>query len=86
MFSMEVDLVAEMTVINPFDFFLEPYAEKIPFRLRGVADRELAPYLERRAGQPASGRICADSRPARARRRWTSWWRSISGCSTTSDT
>jgi uncharacterized protein (DUF2126 family) len=44
-FRIEVDLVAEMSVINPFDFFLEPYAEKIPFVYEADAERELAPYL-----------------------------------------
>ncbi len=42
---IEVDLVAEMAVFNPFDFFLEPYAEKIPFTYSADEKRELTPYL-----------------------------------------
>ncbi len=44
---IEVDLVAEMAVFNPFDFFLEPYAEKIPFTYTADEAHELAPYLEK---------------------------------------
>ncbi len=44
-FSVEVGLVAEMTVINPFDFFLEDYAEKFPFRYAASQAQELAPYV-----------------------------------------
>lgn len=45
MFSLEVDLVAEMTVINPFDFFLEPQVTRFPFTYDEAQRRELAPYL-----------------------------------------
>ncbi len=44
--SVEVDLVAEMAVYNPFDFFLEPYAETYPFLYDEAAARELRPFLE----------------------------------------
>jgi uncharacterized protein (DUF2126 family)/transglutaminase-like putative cysteine protease len=42
---VEVDLVAEMSVYNPFDFFLEPYAQEFPFKYEAGEARELAPYL-----------------------------------------
>jgi len=45
-FLVEVDLVAEMAIFNPFDFFLEPYAEQIPFTYDEAATRELRPFLE----------------------------------------
>jgi len=43
--TVTVDLVAEMAVYNPFDFFLEPAAEQIPFRYDDAQRAELAPYL-----------------------------------------
>ena len=43
-FLVEVDLVAEMSVLNPFDFFLEPDAEKFPFDYDPVLDHELEPF------------------------------------------
>jgi uncharacterized protein (DUF2126 family)/transglutaminase-like putative cysteine protease len=42
---IEVDLVAEMAVLNPFDFFLEPYAQHYPFAYEAGEKRDLAPYL-----------------------------------------
>ena len=43
---IEVDLVAEMAVFDPFDFFLEPHAEQFPFAYDAVQTRELQPYLQ----------------------------------------
>lgn len=45
-FKVEVEVVAEMTVINPFDFFVEEYAEKFPFQYEIQDTKELAPYFE----------------------------------------
>ncbi|HXH64195.1 MAG TPA: transglutaminase N-terminal domain-containing protein, partial [Mariprofundaceae bacterium] len=44
--KITVDLVADMTVINPFDFFIDEYAEDFPFAYPDAMRRELAPYLE----------------------------------------
>jgi transglutaminase-like putative cysteine protease len=41
-----VDLTADMTVINPFDFFVEPYAEHYPFTYAPALAKELQPFLE----------------------------------------
>ena len=44
-FKVTVDLVVEMGVYNPFDFFLEPSAETFPFAYEKGLHQELAPYL-----------------------------------------
>src|SRR5215470_19615928 len=55
-FEVTVDLVADMAVINPFDFFLEPAAEQFPFEYDHVLDEELAPF---RKAAPAGPLLAA---------------------------
>jgi transglutaminase-like putative cysteine protease len=43
---VEVDLVAELTAMNPFDFFIEPSAETFPFEYEPRLAKDLRPYLE----------------------------------------
>ena len=45
-FSVEVNVVADMSVLNPFDYFLEPYAEQFPFTYEPLLAYELRPFLE----------------------------------------
>ena len=51
-FKVEVDLVAEMSVINPFDFFLEPGAGEFPLAYEPGLRHELQPFLEKLPATP----------------------------------
>ena len=51
-FEVEVDLIADMTVINPFDFFVEDSAQQFPFVYEPWLERELRPFLETTAEGP----------------------------------
>ena len=51
-----VDLTADLTVINPFDFFVEPYADAYPFTYAPALAKELIPFLET---EPAGPRLAA---------------------------
>jgi len=55
-FEVTVDLVADMSVINPFDFFLEPSAEEWPFAYDPSLAEEIAPF---RKLEPAGALLTA---------------------------
>ncbi len=61
-FRVEVDLVAQMTVINPFDFFVEESATSYPFRYDPALAVELHPYLEVKEAGPALLRLVSELR------------------------
>src|SRR5262249_14092136 len=51
---LEVDLVAELSVQNPFDFFLDPGAEQFPFAYGAQDSIELQPF---RRAEPLTPRF-----------------------------
>ena len=44
--SIDVEIIADLKTINPFDFFVEKYAEDYPFNYTDTTQKELLPYLE----------------------------------------
>jgi uncharacterized protein (DUF2126 family)/transglutaminase-like putative cysteine protease len=49
---VDVNLVADMVTINPFDFFVEESAEHYPFRYERQLKKELTPYFEIKESGP----------------------------------
>jgi uncharacterized protein (DUF2126 family) len=53
-FAVEVELIAELSPVNPFDFLLEPGVEEYPFAYTPELARDLEPY---RTTGPAGPRL-----------------------------
>jgi transglutaminase-like putative cysteine protease len=58
-FRVEVDLVSEMTVINPFDFFTEPEAEYYPFTYPELVAGDLTPFFHTEPAGPQMAQLLA---------------------------
>jgi uncharacterized protein (DUF2126 family)/transglutaminase-like putative cysteine protease len=62
--SVGVELVAEMAVYDPFDFFLEDAASHYPFAYEEGLRKDLAPFLDPEPLTPLLGAWLADSKRA----------------------
>ena len=45
-FGIDVEILADLITLNPFDFFVDEYAEQFPFKYKKDLKKELEPYLE----------------------------------------
>ena len=62
-FSVTVDLVTDMSVINPFDFFIEESAEHYPFPYAEGEKKDLTPYLELDEKTPLLAALLSEIEP-----------------------
>jgi uncharacterized protein (DUF2126 family) len=58
-FSVTVDLIADMSVINPFDFFVDPSADTYPFSYPAEFSEELSNYLQTEPAGPRLSKLLA---------------------------
>lgn len=61
-FAIDVEVHAELRALNPFDFFLEEYAERFPFQYDVQLLKELNPYLEISEEGPLLTQFVSDCR------------------------
>ena len=66
-FKVTVDVVTEMAVFNPFDFFLEPSAEEVPFKYSDTVREELQSYLDKSHKTPLFKKYLASLNRSRQR-------------------
>ena len=66
--TIVVDVVADMTVVNPFDFFLEEIAERYPFEYAPELAADLGPYLRADEPGPLARRLARCAAVAARRR------------------
>lgn len=59
-FRVVVDLIVDIRTFNPFDFFLDGYAEKFPFTYDPLLRDELIPYLEIKESGPLLMKACEE--------------------------
>ncbi|MDH4092303.1 MAG: transglutaminase family protein [Cyclobacteriaceae bacterium] len=63
MLQFEVEVIAEIIVINPFDFFIEDFAENFPFSYTTQLRKELLPYFEISESGPFLSALLRDIDP-----------------------